>query len=122
MLQVNSSNGKWCVARVPLNGAVSQPQPDQPLLEFVVHNGAGQYDKPQTGTSSTCSSVAQKYDIFSTFTQAVHPNGSTCKVMQNGIATCTCTSCVSKNPSKMAQSWLDLQEAITHSVKQVCLL
>ena len=66
MLQVNSSNGKWCVARVPMNGAVSQPQPEQPLLEFVVHNGAGQYDKPQTGLSPFCSSTAQTHDMSST--------------------------------------------------------
>ena len=48
--QVNSSNGKWCVARVQLNGTSTQPEPEQPLLEFVVHNDAGVYDKPQTGT------------------------------------------------------------------------
>lgn len=52
-MQVNSSNGKWCVARVLLNNVGGQPEPDQPLVEFVVHNGAGVYDKPQTGTWQT---------------------------------------------------------------------
>ena len=38
-----------------MNGAGTQPEPEQPLLEFVVHNGAGVYDKPQTGTGPlTC--------------------------------------------------------------------
>lgn len=48
-LQVNSSSGKWCVTRVPLNGALSHPDVDHPMLEFVVHNGQGEWDKPQTG-------------------------------------------------------------------------
>ncbi|KAL3162887.1 hypothetical protein ABBQ32_009336 [Trebouxia sp. C0010 RCD-2024] len=47
--QVNSSNGKWCVARMQLNSVAIQTKVDQPLVEFVVHNGAGVYDKPQTG-------------------------------------------------------------------------
>ncbi|KAL0041523.1 hypothetical protein WJX79_006124 [Trebouxia sp. C0005] len=47
--QVNSSNGKWCVTRIPLNGALSHPSGDHPLLEFVVHDGQGKWDKPQTG-------------------------------------------------------------------------
>ncbi len=50
-LQVNSSNGKWCVTRIPLNGAVSHPSRDHPLLEFVVHDGQGKWDKPQTGVN-----------------------------------------------------------------------
>ncbi len=49
--QVNSSNGKWCVARIPLNGALSHPSGDHPLLEFVVHDGQGKWDKPQTGVN-----------------------------------------------------------------------
>lgn len=47
--QVNSSNGKWCVTRIPVNGALSHPDVDHPLLEFVVHDGQGKWDKPQTG-------------------------------------------------------------------------
>ena len=49
--QVNSSNGKWCVTRIPLNGALSHPDGDHPLMEFVVHNGQGKWDKPQTGVN-----------------------------------------------------------------------
>lgn len=51
--QVNSSSGRWCVTRVPLNGALSHPNADHPMLEFVVHNGQGEWDKPQTGDNYT---------------------------------------------------------------------
>lgn len=47
VLQANSSSGKWCVAQLPFNGA--KVAADAPLLEFVVHNGQGEWDKPDTG-------------------------------------------------------------------------
>ena len=50
---MNSSNGKWCVTKLPLNGASLSPNAEHPMLEFVVHNGQGEYDKPQTGAVAT---------------------------------------------------------------------
>lgn len=64
-LQVNSSNGKWCVARVEVNGTSTQSEPEQPLLEFVVHNGAGVYDKPQTGIAPSPMQCAMYWHVES---------------------------------------------------------
>lgn len=50
-MQVNSSSGKWCVAQLPLDGDRNKSKDGTPRLEFVTHNGQGDYDKPETGDS-----------------------------------------------------------------------
>lgn len=48
MKKVTSAPGKWLCGNVLLNGTSA---PGAPLLEFVVTNGAGEWDKPTTGNN-----------------------------------------------------------------------
>lgn len=58
-MQVTSSSGHWMIVELELPSDASQALPSTPdaaavpLLEFVVTNGAGEWDKPATGACTT---------------------------------------------------------------------